>query len=656
MSAIRFDKIMPVVFLLWLYLATVTGQEVTPELLRQQITEESTQAIEVLLHPSEAFLPVLPQALSAKNPELRWAAACGLGKLKAKVVVAEVARLCDDPVPKVREACLWALGELQGERYLSDIQRLCADRHPEVRAMAFTVLAKVGHEKALPVLLAGLGDLHEGVSTTLERLLSEKTWNATMVPALLTALKNPNGRARINAIHILGNLKEEQHLPHLVAALKDKSLRVVAAAADTLAGFGTKVSPFLIEALQQEKEDVPYQLAILSAMEKLRDPDVLPVLLTRLESTHPQVRRKAIALLGEWHVRLAGAVVAPKVSDPDKLVRATAVWALGEFTELATLPEILKAAKDPAWEVRCAALGALAQYGSKIEIFPKLSQALRDDEWQVRHTAVIEAGKLRCHDMLPQLHEILEQGKDREEVLSAIGETLGKIGDAQSLPYLLEALLSRHTLVRGKSEAALQTMASKCLPQLIDSLADKDSPLDVRTTLAAILARVQGKDALPLFYTIARDRQERGKLRYNALLFLGEVAKEEAVPLLLEKLEEEDSWVQRGAVLALGKLQERRALARFFSMLPSAVPLLEENLLSAICNFPPAEVMPWLDKLFTTEPLQDPACIRAIRIAGVLRIHQAIPFLERLRQKQEWQAPAQWALQEINKKETTEEK
>jgi len=117
-----------------------------------------------------------------------------------------------------------------------------------------------------------------------------------------------------------------------------------------------------------------------------------------------EVRIAAAAGLATLRGRGAAAAVRALIADPDPLVRAAALAALGELgctdEDFAAVEQALRA---PAWQVRVGAARALSGAPTAFAV-PRLSEVLVDEHLDVRKAAVLSltrwAGDVAARDAL----------------------------------------------------------------------------------------------------------------------------------------------------------------------------------------------------------------------------------------------------------------
>jgi cyclophilin family peptidyl-prolyl cis-trans isomerase/HEAT repeat protein len=196
--------------------------------------------------------------------------------------------------PMVRAETLLALGDSSGMVHPDAFVDFLADPSPVVRSAALRGFAKRGEDTFMTVLSGLDADAHWGVRAAL--------------------------------VGILAAEDRERALAPLTRMLSDPDARVIP--------------------------------AVLTALTKLKAPDIVKILLERLSSDDVAIRAAAATNLGD--LKPEGAAV------PDALVAA---YKRGE----ADLP----------YDTRAAALEALAKYGATVAV-PTLKIALADKEWAVR--------------------------------------------------------------------------------------------------------------------------------------------------------------------------------------------------------------------------------------------------------------------------------
>jgi HEAT repeat protein len=304
-----------------------------------------------LLVRSEDEKALLPLFEVIKNPGerviLRVAIASELVRSpqKAKVVAFFKERIEDlKEAPEVRAAAAEGLGQLKMPESRDVLVRTSSDKDPKVRLAA-------------RVALLGLGG--EGIDRT------------SILIKILQDVDQP-GSARVSAAEQLGELKDERALPALIQALQEKSsepappgnpsdffasrtaLRrnVPVAAARALGRLGDSkaIHPLLSIAQTPHTE---LRITVFEALAKLRASEAVPAARKALSDTEQRVRRWAAVLLKEVGAREALPELRQALSDPDPGVRLQAAQAIEKMQDQESREQLKKALdKETVPEVR----------------------------------------------------------------------------------------------------------------------------------------------------------------------------------------------------------------------------------------------------------------------------------------------------------------
>ena len=202
-------------------------------------------------------------------------------------------------------------------------------------------------------------------------------------PALLSALSDADAGVRRASADAIRELVEARPIPtgaepHLLSA----DMAVRAAAVYLLAARRAGNAGQFRRALGDPDHRVRIQ-----AVRALVSVDDVDGVVTATGDENREVRIAAAAGLAT--LRGGAEAVSALIADPDLLVRAAALAALGELgcrqEDFATVEQALRA---PAWQVRQGAARALAGAVAELAV-PRLSEALSDAHLDVRKAAVL---------------------------------------------------------------------------------------------------------------------------------------------------------------------------------------------------------------------------------------------------------------------------
>lgn len=234
-------------------------------------------------------------ALDAEVPELRMAAATGLGELEATEAVEPLCGSFADPDPRVRARAVRAAGLIGDPRASESLEARLSDSSGTVRREAAASLGFIGSRQALHALLAMYEDAEESV--------------------------------RRVAVDAFGNFRNDRPVAHLVDALADDEASVrrtaVYSMLELLSNVPTARSHEVRESLAAEladRDDIAVAAPLVELLER---------------SDEAPQRRTTAWLLGRvleapTEERVTDALV-DAMSDEDRMVRQCAARSLAEL-------------------------------------------------------------------------------------------------------------------------------------------------------------------------------------------------------------------------------------------------------------------------------------------------------------------------------------
>jgi HEAT repeat protein len=320
-----------------------------------------------------------------------------------------------------------------------------------VREAAAATLSRLGAagRKAIPALIAALGDADDRVSVEVERCL--RLLAPESVPALIDALDRSDARVRVAAIRVLRDCGGGKAFAPLAARLADRDAAVRCQAAGALGALGAD-----------------------------------------REST--------------------GDALAPALRDPVADVRAAAAESLGEIGPAAhrALPALRETLNDSAAIVRVQAAGAIWRIGRDARrALPALIDALRDRATGWQAAFILGEIGAPARDAVPALVEWMRRERVPRPLRTPPSAViaLGRIG-AAAVPELIRALGDDHPEVRTSAVIALGRIggdAKAAIPDLFQRLRDGDS--EVRSASALSLGAIDpsNRNLVPVLQVLARE-------------------------------------------------------------------------------------------------------------------------------------------------------
>ncbi len=246
-----------------------------------------------------------------------------------------------------------------------------------------------------------------------------------------------------------------------------------------------------------------------------------------------EAKKELLIALGDEKDGSVYPVLLKHLEDPDQDIQYAAVVALGRYGNTSAVTEIVKAKvfRSASAKVRRAAVNAAGQLGD-VRVIEHLVRATEDEEWLVRDQAIGELKK--------KVQRMIEGG------------------DSRSDKILLHMLSLKDPELVQMAVEGLVIQGEKGLEFLIQSL----------------------KSTLPL-------------IRENTAKALGLSKNANAVPPLMNLLQDAVSSVRKSAVEALGRLRDKRAIDSLVVALKDNVPEVQRQASAALVDF----------GLLSTEPL-----------------------------------------------------
>jgi HEAT repeat protein len=298
-------------------------------------------------------------ALGSDLPELRMAAANGLGQLEQADAVPALVDRFDDPDPRVRARAARACGMVDDPRATGPLEDLLTDDSAAVRRAAAEALGNVGNRQALGALLPLYEDADE--------------------------------RVRRVAVGAFGNFDSERPVEYLVESLTDEASVVRRTAVYSL-----------VELLANVPTEQSHEIreTVVETLSETDDPDVVVPLVEILEESQQNAQRRNTAwLLG----RVTGETERERVVDAlvealraeDNMTTQFAATSLAELGGGAVEDRLLHLVDaDASSQARAQAVFVLGKVGG--ERSRQRLDALLDetDDEQVRKRAFSALSKL----------------------------------------------------------------------------------------------------------------------------------------------------------------------------------------------------------------------------------------------------------------------
>lgn len=461
------------------------------------------------------------------------------------------------------------------------------DDLPDIRRFAAEALGHIADIEAVPALLPLLRDAHGAVRRTAALALGE----IGAIPRLVQAFTDSDGNVRHAAEEALERLSHSQAIPHLALMLQDPKEYVRQASVRTLRRIGGHhVLPPLVQALKDEQKEV--RLIAAEALGELAEHEDIHSrlqardgLLKALQDPERSVRWAAAYALG----KLSDPTLAPDLMQALKTnsdyVKRAITDALRRVVKVPSILYLLQALHDENAEIRVVATEALqgiCQHEDvhfRQQLIPEISQLLMDQDLQVRRNAAETLGLIGQTESVPLLINALND--PYWQVRWAAIEALGEIGDRQAVPYITPLLKDGHGYVgRAAAEALGKIGGNEAVPSLIQGL--RSEKRYIQQAADAALRLIGPAHTVP--FLLQALKHERDYVRQEAEAALRQVGQTEAVPYLIAALRDSDDDVRRAAVIALGQIGEVEAVPALISLLQDDQEMIRSVVAEALAN------------------------------------------------------------------------
>ncbi|MBN1420929.1 MAG: HEAT repeat domain-containing protein [Planctomycetes bacterium] len=391
------------------------------------------------------------------------------------------------------------------------------------KADACLMLARIGTAKAVPALVALLGD--EKLSH-MARYALEPIPDPAVDVALRGALAKLEGRKLVGVIGSLGVRRDLAATGALVGLLRAGDAQVACAAARALGSFGSRAA---VDALQGALSRAETRLCVIEG------------LLRCAES---------------------------QAAGGDRAI-ATAIY------------DRLRALKDAPHQVRTAALrGAVLVRGNAG--LPLLLEALRGRDPLLVRAATRTSLELPGADVTKALAGALGDLDQDGQILLA--DALGKRGDKEAMPALLALAKKGDAMAREAGIRAACALAdASAVPVLVGLL---DDPIEgVASAARAGLATLEGPEVETAIAAMLSDADP--KTRGAAIDLLGQRRSSGSVPALLKAAQSDDPLVRAASIQALGSTAGAKDFPAIVKLLVGAGSASDrdalEKLLMTLC-------------------------------------------------------------------------
>jgi HEAT repeat protein len=309
----------------------------------------------------------------------------------------------NDPDETVRQKALWAL-KIIGRAYLKNYEKYLSSEEELSNAIFWELIR---HGKAIFwAILDYTHHLDSTVRTRATQILGELR-EPLAFSRLCELVQDSEKEIRRLAIIGLGKLKTPRAIKFLISELSNPDSFIADAAYEALIDIGKDAVSYLLEEFALANLGV--QMKITEIIVKIGPVEAIPLIKEKLSDPQAWIRRVICGALENFHhPEIANLLVEKCLFDPDTLVRAAAVRALGKLKFHFTIDPILSALQDDEETVRLEAIRAIGELNERslgTHLIPFLTKG--SDEEKLTALSVVE--KLNCFDAIPIL-KIMARG------------------------------------------------------------------------------------------------------------------------------------------------------------------------------------------------------------------------------------------------------
>lgn len=409
------------------------------------------------------------------------------------------------------------------------------------------------------VVVGALRDDHHAVGLVIS--VEDVTERLEHERRLARELRNATPDVRLKAVEQFG-ARQTEGLGPLADAMSDEDWRVRRAAVRALAA---RRDDSLVDAVVAALRDGHRNFSLLSSALQL-------LALTGVDSTDALIRL---------------------MQDPDVDLRIQAALALGSQRRPAAVDALIRALDDPDANVRFYAIESLSRLAPPAAV-DRLAHVAESRDFYLAFPAIEALVRIGDSVVLPRLAPLLDDGILGTSAAAALGE----MGDEESVCALVDAIPGSPTPTTALVEALVRIhrkyetsfsggaqiedlvrsrMSREGVGSILDAI--NRSTGEALRALVVVLGWLQDPGIPPALARLLGSAEVRHDV-IEAFVRVGA----SAVTLLTEQLKSDDNDTRRSAVVALGRIGDRRAVPGLLSLLDERTRDLWVPVISALAR------------------------------------------------------------------------
>jgi len=468
----------------------------------------------VVTPPAPPPPPDLVRMLADSDARVRRRAALAVGRIGlADGVEPLIPVLASDADAEVRQMAAFALGLMSDARAKDPLVTALADPSPLVNGSAAEALGLIGDASAADAISGFISrtiqagafaqvpgdddDVRRDTPTAACRLAIFALTRLKAYPALAAAVLDERANPRLRwwpVAYALQRLEDKRSRPALIMLAGDPNAYARGFAVKGLGALkDASALPVLMPLLSSGDRGV--LIETIRALGRIGDVSAAAPLQKMLHDSAVDTTLKVevVNALGSLHATADAAMQLPssvaddvldRLTDPNALMRAAALRAIGQIDPDNLLAVLSGLDPDSQWTVRAALATLLGTLPADVAL-PRLTTMLDDQDQRVVPSVLAALAAIKAPNVVPTLTARLTA--DDPAVRAAAANGLGALKPADAIKPLADAYKfgERDTtyVARAAALAALSNYGAPARETLTAALADKDWAVRVRAAM-----------------------------------------------------------------------------------------------------------------------------------------------------------------------------
>jgi HEAT repeat protein len=486
-----------------------------------------------------------------------------LGLLDVPADEEKVIKALSDADWYVRGEAALVAAKLGNKVPAQQITPLLADSNWFVRSAALEALAASGDPSAGPALQHLLDPEEPYLCARAASLLGEIKYLAAEEP-LIRMLSEGDDQIKRAAAAALATMKSQKAVDPLTGLLGHQSPGVRSAAASALGRMGDARAVAPIQAAMKQDADDDNLLEFAIALYRLGSHDHVDLIARGLKSQYPDQRVESLAALSEStdpraldslaeaaSRGLAHPNAVSGSSDPlPPRLRIQLTQVLAKYSDPKARDALISMLADPDPEVRAASVAALADLNSRVESGSRTGISASGESGPPK-------GGTTNGDADPTVDAIIKLIKTEHSpvVVAAIAKSIDALGRERVVDALIPLAESSPAIKETLYDLGVTAKV------MSDKLREGKGPERIRA--AHILGRLRERDAVPALIDALNESKERD-FKVAAAESLGLIGDRRAEDALIHATQMPEAPVRSAAIKALGKLGDATVTETLF--------------------------------------------------------------------------------------------